>query len=139
MDRELVERKLGELERYLQELKRLRAKSLKELRASLSTSWAVEHGLQLAIQSVIDTGNHLLASLGEHRIEEYVDVIDRLGERDILPAAFARRIRKMAGFRNILVHEYVEVDLKTVHGFLKNRLGDFDQFVSYIKRYVASS
>lgn len=137
MDRELVERKLRELERYTRELKRLRGKSLKELKASLSASWAVEHGLQLAIQTLIDIGNHLLASLSEHQIEDYVDVIDKMGERGILPAAFARRIREMAGFRNILVHEYVEVDLETVHDVLKNRLSDFDQFAQHIERYLA--
>ena len=137
-DRSLLEKKLRELIRYTKELERLRGKSLKELRASLSVSWSVEHGLQLAIQAVIDIGNHLLASLSEHQIEDYVDVIDKLGEREILPASFARRIRDMAGFRNILVHEYVEVDLEIVHSVLKNRLGDFEQFTRHIQKYLAS-
>ena len=136
MDQLLILRKLRELERYTKELKRLRGKSLEHLRASLATSWAVEHGLQLAIQVTIDVGNHILVSLEEHQIEEYADVIDKLGTRGILPKTFAQQIREMAGFRNLLVHEYAEVDLEKVHGFLKTRLGDFSEFARYIRRYL---
>ncbi|MBI3333108.1 MAG: DUF86 domain-containing protein [Candidatus Omnitrophica bacterium] len=77
-------------------------------------------------------------SLDEHQIEDYVDVIDRLGERRILPKDFARQIRKMAGFRNLLVHEYAEVNLATVHDVLQNRLGDFEKFARHIQKYLAA-
>lgn len=45
----------------------------------------------------------------------------------------------MASFRNLLIHEYAEVDLVTVHDVLQNRLGDFEQFIEPIQRYLASS
>jgi len=137
-DRLLILRKLRELERYVQELHWLRGKSLEELKASLATSWAVEHGLQLAIQVVIDVGNHILVSLNEHQIEEYKDVIDKLGVRGVIPKEFAHRILKMAGFRNLLVHEYAEVDVGKVHTFLKTRLGDFETFACHIRHYLDS-
>lgn len=139
MDRLLILRKLRELERYTKELNRLRGKSLTQLIASLSTSWAVEHGLQLAIQVVIDIGNHILVSLDEHQIEDYSDVIDKLGALGVIPKEFARQIREMAGFRNLLVHEYAEVDLGKVYAFLKNRLGDFETFARHIRRYLGKT
>lgn len=139
MDIALIQRKLQELRRTLKELEQLRGKDLEELKGSLFTSWAVEHGLQLAIQVVLDIGNHILVSLDEHQIEDYADVINKLGERGIIPKDFAQQIRKMAHFRNLLVHEYIEVDLATVHDVLQNRLGDFQQFIQHIQRYLASS
>lgn len=138
MDRALIQRKLQELRRYVKGLDQLRGKGLAELKASLFTSWAVERGLQLAIQVVLDVGNHILVSLDEHRIEEYVDVIDKLGERGVIPEDFARQIRKMASFRNLLVHEYAEIDLAIVHGILENQLGDFERFIQHIQKYLAS-
>ena len=111
IDKEVIFKKLKELERYQKELERLGSFSLEEIRVSLQKAWSIEHGLQLAIQLVIDIGNHILAAIGESRIEEYADIIDRLGEKDIIPSNFAKDIRDMAGFRNILVHEYIEVDL----------------------------
>lgn len=136
VDEEIVLKKLRELEKYLLELERLRRMPLQEMRGSLQKAWSVEHGLQLAIQCVIDVGNHILAAIGENRINEYADIIDRLGERKILPVRFAKRIRDMAGFRNILVHEYVGIDLKRVYHILQNRLGDFEKFIRYIRDFL---
>ncbi|MBU2573713.1 MAG: DUF86 domain-containing protein [Elusimicrobia bacterium] len=136
VDKEIVSAKLAELGRYLAELERLKAFSFEEVSASLQKTWAIEHGLQIAIQVVIDTGNHILAAIGENRIEDYADIIDRLGERNIIPPDFAGSIRDMAGFRNILVHEYVEVDLKMVYQVLQSRLDDFRKFAGYIGSYL---
>lgn len=136
VDKEVILKKLQELERYLKELHTFKGLSLEELASSLQKAWSVKHGLQLSIQIVIDVGNHILASIGENRIADYVDVIDRLGERKIIPDDFAKRIRDMAGFRNILVHEYIEVDLKEVHRVLLERLNDFQEFIDYIKVYL---
>lgn len=136
IDTKLIRKKLGELENYILTLESVRRYSLKELRENREKVWSIEHGLQLAVQIVVDIGNHILAALGEQEIEDYVDVIDRLGERDIIPAKFAQNIRGMAGFRNILVHEYAAVDLKKVYHILQNRLGDFREFARYIDAYI---
>ncbi len=42
----------------------------------------------------------------------------------------------MAGFRNILVHEYAEVAVEDVYRFLRKNLGDLTKFVSFIKNYI---
>lgn len=99
-------------------------------------AWSVEHGLQIAVQTLIDTGNHILAALGEQEIEDYVDVIDKLGERRIIPTTFSQSIRGMAGFRNILIHEYAAVDLKKVYHVLQNQLDDFREFAKHIDAYL---
>ncbi|MCK4858958.1 MAG: DUF86 domain-containing protein [Candidatus Omnitrophica bacterium] len=90
----------------------------------------------MAIQLVIDIGNHILVEIGENQIEDYVDIIDRLGEKEIIPPSFAYNIRNMAGFRNILVHEYLKVDLEQVYQVLQKRLPDFKKFIIYIKNYL---
>ncbi|MBI3609771.1 MAG: DUF86 domain-containing protein [Nitrospirae bacterium] len=139
MDTRLIRKKLGELEKYVQALEKLKPHTLQELRSDMVKAWSVEHGLQLAIQTVIDTGSHILAALGEQEIEDYADVMDKLGERNILPAAFAKTIRGMVGVRNILVHEYAAVDLKKIHEILKSRLDDFRKFAKCIDEYLSSS
>ena len=92
--------------------------------------------MQLSIQIILDVGNHILASIGENQIEDYVDIIDKLGERKIIPPEFAKTIRGMAGLRNILVHEYVDLDLKKIYEILQNRLGDFYDFMRYVNRFI---
>ena len=136
IDTKLIRKKLSELENNIHTLERLKVYSLIELQNNREKAWSVEHGLQLTIQIVIDTGNHILAASGEQEIEDYVDVIDKLGERDIIPQEFAQAIRGMAGFRNILIHEYGTVDIKKVYYVLQDQLDDFRKFAQYIDLYL---
>lgn len=139
IDRNLINKKLRELENYILTLEGLRTYPISELQKNREKLWSVEHGLQLTVQLVIDMGNHILAAIGEQEIEDYVDVIDRLGERGIIPSEFAQTIRGMAGFRNILIHEYTAVDIKKVYHVLHNQLDDFRKFAKYIDAYLALS
>jgi len=116
-----------------------RALPYEEWIASTEKVWAVEHGLQTSIQIVLDIGNHLLADLGENNVEDYSAVIVRLGTAGILPIEFSEKIRPMAGFRNLLVHEYAEVDLKEVHRILRDSLGDFENFGKHIEAYLSKA
>ncbi|WXJ85839.1 hypothetical protein MTBGP_26550 [Moorella thermoacetica] len=48
-------------------------------------------------------------------------------------------ISGMAGFRNILVHEYGKIDLKKVADIINNHLNDFRQYARYIVQYLGWS
>jgi uncharacterized protein YutE (UPF0331/DUF86 family) len=136
VDKKLIKRKLGELRRYSSELKKHQKKSLKSIEDDLALAWSIQHGLQLSIQIILDVCNHILAARGINEIENYSDVLKKCGQNGILPRAFAERIKSMAGFRNILVHEYADVDLKIVHSVLNNYLKDFEMFSTLIHSYL---
>lgn len=89
------------------------------------------------MQVVIDIGAHILAAEGETGIEDYAEVIGRLGKKGIIPKGFSDSIKGMAGFRNILVHEYADVDIEKVYEVLQTRLSDFRKYVKYISKYAS--
>lgn len=136
VDAQILVVKLKELEKYITELEKLKTTSVEALSKDLNKIWSLEHGLQLSIQIVIDIGNHILADMKESNIETYTDVIDLLGVKKVIPVDFAKRIRAMVGLRNILVHEYVEVDLKQLYSVLQNNLDDFKEFVKLIRCFL---
>ena len=45
----------------------------------------------------------------------------------------------MAGFRNLLVHEYMQIDLDRVYDLLQNHLGDFRTFVYCIGEFLKAN
>jgi uncharacterized protein YutE (UPF0331/DUF86 family) len=92
----------------------------------------------MAIQNLIDIGGHILAAIGENNINNYTDILQKLGENKIIPKDFSDKITGMAGFRNILLHEYIKTDLEKVYNVLIENLSDFSQFIDYIKRYLSS-
>lgn len=67
--------------------------------------------LHLAIECVLDIGESLIAGQGWERPETNREVFLRLGEKRVLPKPFAERFSAVGGLRNILVHDYLKVDL----------------------------
>ena len=48
----------------------------------------------------------------------------------------SKRLAPMAGFRNILVHEYLEIDRHRVYRVLKNDLSDFERFIKAVSKLL---
>lgn len=74
--------------------------------------------------------------LGEPRTNrELFDLLQRDGWLD---DPLASTLRNMAGFRNVLVHGYDDVDLAVVRDVLGNHLGDLEAFVGAIRGRLRS-
>lgn len=59
-----------------------------------------------------------------------------LGEHGVLDMGLSESLRSASGFRNVLVHDYAEVDDDVVRHRLEN-LGDLRAFASEIARYIS--
>jgi uncharacterized protein YutE (UPF0331/DUF86 family) len=137
LDTALVRRHLLALDEALQVLRRHQGRPLAALVTDRDERWSVERGLQLCAQNALDVATHLAASAGRD-VPDYGSAVDRLGELGILPSAFAARFRSVAGFRNVIVHGYLDVDVDTVHRMLNERLDDFTTFAQQVSAHVES-
>lgn len=135
LDPEVVRRHLEALRDALANLRRHAGRSARDLRANADLRWAVERGLQLCIQNALDIATHLAAGSGLDA-SDYATAIDRLAELSVLPAEFAVRLRPIAGFRNVLVHGYLQVDLSIVEEVLKTKLDELDEFAHRVEGYL---
>ncbi|MCD6335871.1 MAG: DUF86 domain-containing protein [Candidatus Latescibacteria bacterium] len=133
----VLERHIADMESAVQTLYKLKRYSIEEIESDREILWAVERGLQVAIQNLVDIGSHILSAEAVNDYEDYTEIIDRLGDRGVLPKDFAASIRGMAGFRNILVHEYLRIDLEEVYRMLHERLDDFSRFVGFVRIYLS--
>jgi uncharacterized protein YutE (UPF0331/DUF86 family) len=104
--------------------------------ADPDAQWTVERGLHLCAQNALDIATHVTASTG-HDAPDYASAIDTLAELGVLPREFASRFRGIAGFRNVLVHGYLGVDVERVHRLLNSDLEDFAEFVRHVERWLA--
>ena len=108
------------------------------LRADMDLCWTVERGLQLCAQNAIDVAIHLVTAAGLDA-SDYTSALDRLTRMNVLPTAFGVRFRQIAGFRNVLVHDYIEVNLDVVAKVLDENLDDFEEFARLVERYLDRS
>ena len=58
-----------------------------------------------------------------------------MGELGVLTPEFARNLAPIAGFRNILIHEYLRVDWDQVYINLQ-RMEELEQFAEYIQKWL---
>lgn len=101
---------------------------------------AAERHLEVAIQCCIDIGSHLIAQLGLERPKrENKEIFLILGKEGIIPKEFVQKLTQMVGYRNILVHEYLEVERHNTYVNIQEHLGDFAEFAKYIERYLQKS
>ncbi len=134
-DPAVVRRHLLALDEAVQHLRRHVGRPLSLLQTDADERWAVERGLQICAQNVLDIATHLAASAGRDA-PDYATAIDVLGELCILPAEFTVRLRAIAGFRNVLVHGYLSVDVSRMHVLLNSGLDDFVDFARFIEAHV---
>ena len=127
---------LSKLREYIQILKEVRQSVDRTSFSDYRHHGLAERYLQLAIEAALDIGNHLISRFDLRKPERYHDIFIILGENGILPASFAKNIAKMAGFRNILVHAYLDLDLDIVYNILQMIVEDLEHFAKYIVEFI---
>jgi uncharacterized protein YutE (UPF0331/DUF86 family) len=135
-DAELVEKKLSFIESCVSDLRRLAA--LERLQSDLREQRFVLYTLQIAIQAALDAASHMVsdARLGEPNSNaELFMLLQRAG---IMPAELTGKLTRMAGFRNIVVHAYVSIDMQTVARIVEHDLGDLEEFAAAVRRHLAT-
>ena len=92
---------------------------------------ALEYRLVVALQAAIDVATHICAAEGFGAPDSYRDAMERLGRRGVLPPDLVQPMATGVGLRNVLIHEYLEVDPARVLAALRD-VGDLKRFAAAI-------
>ncbi|MHB8765034.1 MAG: type VII toxin-antitoxin system HepT family RNase toxin, partial [Deferrisomatales bacterium] len=132
----VIGEKLQTLDQVLSELKSLGEVTAEQLTSDWRTRRAVERDLQILVEVVIDVCQRLISLGDQSPATTGADAIARC----IQMGALKNRdgYRKMAQFRNFIVHRYEQVDVSVLVDMLDRKLPDFEQFRSDVLEYVRS-
>ena len=130
-----IEQRLSELSERLARLKPLIGKSRTDFDQDPYLRDVVERNLEIAAQCIIDICHRIIALENARKPNDYYEAISMMGELEVLPPDFARHLTPLAGFRNILVHEYLGVDWDYVYDHLQH-LGDLERFAGHIREWL---
>ena len=128
MDTTVITMRLRKLDSYLRTLRQMQVVSLDEYLNDDNIQTIVERKLQLAIQVCMDIASYLIGHLGLTVPDEPQNVFSVLCHEGVISAPLGQRMVGMVRFRNILVHDYLEIDAAIVYANLAEELSDFDQF-----------
>lgn len=92
--------------------------------------------LERATQACIDMANQLIASNGWMMPSSYRQAFTIIGSHKVIMPATVDKMQKMAGFRNIAIHDYQQLDLNILKSILSKNLGDLEEFCREVHLYL---
>ncbi|MEX5708405.1 DUF86 domain-containing protein [Parafrankia sp. FMc6] len=98
----------------------------------------VKYTFVTAIEACVDVAQHICAARGWGPPADNGDAVRLLGDHGAMDPALARSLRKAVGFRNVLVHDYIDVNDEIVIARLR-ALDDLDEFVREMVVYVSEA
>lgn len=137
-DRRKVEDRIDRIRRYKRDLQQFGRIPREEFRANRERQYAVLHAMQNAIEGCIDIASHVVSADRLGAPKDYAGLFSLLEENRVLSSGAAEAMRRMARFRNRIVHLYWDVDLDLVYDYVTTRLEDFDGFLAEIEAYLSS-
>jgi uncharacterized protein YutE (UPF0331/DUF86 family) len=121
---EVIRKRLQKLEEYLSILERIRGYSHEVFLADPEHYGSAERFLQLGIEAALNMATHVIAELELGVVNQGRDIPRLFREHGYINEALEARWIQMIGFRNILVHDYLDVDRDIVYQALQHDLDD---------------
>lgn len=126
VNKEVIRKRLNKLDEYLWILYRMQDYSFDDFIGDPEHYGSTERFLHLSIEVVNDIGNHIIADDALGNVDSYRDIPSILHEKKIITQEMREKWIEIIGFRNTLVHEYVEIDRSIVYRVLQNGLQDLE-------------
>ena len=81
-----------------------------EYATDTTIQYATERILLLGTENITDIGNHILTSFFSEYTETYSEILVLLGKKKVISPKLTKELEGMTGFRNILAHDYLDID-----------------------------
>ena len=134
MDRCVIDDKLERLRRCIQRNEHKRPALLADLVADYDLQDILSVNLERAIQLCVDIAAHIIAAREISAPTTMAAAFESLQVLQVLSPELATSMKKAVGFRNIVVHNYQEIDWEIVFNICHHKLDDFRAFAQAIVR-----
>ncbi len=138
VDSDVLARRLLSLNESLRELARPEASDAQALARDSVLRAAVERWLQVAIEACMDIAYHVVASEGWTPPESGRAAFAALAAHGKIEVELAARLGGAAALRNILVHDYVSVDLELLARCVREDMGDLRALAKVASTWISA-
>jgi uncharacterized protein YutE (UPF0331/DUF86 family) len=123
----VIQRKLALLDKHLLNLRNeFKGVSLEDFRESWVLQRMAERVLQVMIEICIDIAERIIALKDAGPAATGSEAIEKLAALGAIQSA--QRYVEMVRFRNLIVHQYEEIDPEILYSIVSKKLDDFRRF-----------
>ena len=136
LEKDIIVKRMDGIESEIADLNKLAEKSLSEFTTGDGWKLAQFH-LHRALEGVFNIGSHILSRIPGATATQYKEIALKLAEFHIVPKEYAeKKFDEMAKYRKRFVHYYTEVSPEELYKIIKENLGDFNIFLSSVKKVL---
>ncbi|WP_436908571.1 type VII toxin-antitoxin system HepT family RNase toxin [Halosimplex marinum] len=128
VDGDVVADKLRHIESYTDDLKEMRELPKGDYVDDTVTQRAVERTFEMLVQACIDLAQHIRRSEDLEPSGTAKQEIQALGDADVISTETRRKMEEAVGFRNVIAHQYGDIDHEVVYETLHEDLLWFERF-----------
>lgn len=137
IDRDLVRRKLSRLNMYLDKLEPISHHSYNEYLSEPYLKYSTERLVQVIVECATDINGHVVVELKGRPPEDYTSSFIRAAEVGLINHELANRLKASGGMRNLLVHEYMEIDDKKVYETIPVCIQDYREYIKQVESFIS--
>lgn len=134
MQDDVIINKIATIERCVQRVKEEYAKE--EFYTSYTYQDAAILNIQRACEASLDIGQYIIRYKSLGIVQSARDVFAILDEHKYISESLSIRLQKAVGFRNIAVHEYININFDIVESIISKDIDDFLEFTRCILAYT---
>ena len=139
VNKKFVKQKIELIQKELVNLEKMSKFSFQEIVSDFKKQATIERLLERIINRAIDINQHLIAELSTGEMEspkDYTETFLRLADLEICPKEFIENISKSVSTRNVLTHDYDDVDYSKIYSSIIDCLKDYHQYCGYILKFL---
>lgn len=134
VDQAVIERILVQLEEYLRDLDEIKSKyKLIDYKDNKIIRRYTERTLQIAVEACLDLASHIISYTGFREPVDNKDCFQVLLENGIISPDLAARLKRMAQFRNVVVHNYIRINPEIVFSIVQKNESDIVAFAKNVE------
>lgn len=141
-DREWIRRpyplqeSLRHVDDLLVRLRSFSALSREEFVQNPAVHHLAERYLHLTCEGLLDVAHQMIGSQDHGPVTSGTGAIEALAEEGLIDQGLAERLKRWMGFRNVLVHLYLEIDHGMAYDAIRDDLGDLERFAASMGRLL---
>jgi uncharacterized protein YutE (UPF0331/DUF86 family) len=134
VDKDLIMAKAGSVRKHLNRIEMKRSVDLKTFLSDIDRQENILFNIQMAVQNCIDMAAHIISDEGFGVAGSTNEMFYLLEENGYLDTDLTEKMVRAVGFQNLIVHEYVRVELEQVFEIAQTGVQDITDYLQSIFR-----
>ncbi len=134
LDSPIIERRLVMILEEIEFLQSIKKQSYEEFMNDGKSLRSTARAIETIAQSIIDICSHIVAQKHYGISDTYKGTVELLAKHSVISTDLATNLQKVIAMRNVLVHQYLDINFKIVWDAIDTLFIDAPAFVQEIER-----